>query len=199
VTFGLATPVPAVTIGQIAFEGRDPTILIRLAAEDGDDDMRRREAIALLGFFSLGGAALLWRNFASFWRADASEHVTRTMAAVVDLMVPGSDLPSASQLALHTRVMAMPELEPMIANGVSLLDKQAAAQGGANFLALGDAGRLSAADAAFAASEDARRFLLALRFHLMTAYYSDPVVKAAFAYTGPPQPDGFADFQDRPA
>jgi hypothetical protein len=87
----------------------------------------------------------------------------------------------------------------MIANGVSLLDKQAAAQGGANFLALGDAGRLSAADAAFAASEDARRFLLALRFHLMTAYYSDPVVKAAFAYTGPPQPDGFADFQDRPA
>jgi hypothetical protein len=142
---------------------------------------------------------LLWRNFASFWRADASEHVTRTMAAVVDLMVPGSDLPSASQLALHTRVMAMPELEPMIANGVSLLDKQAAAQGGANFLALGDAGRLSAADAAFAASEDARRFLLALRFHLMTAYYSDPVVKAAFAYTGPPQPDGFADFQDRPA
>jgi hypothetical protein len=33
----------------------------------------------------------------------------------------------------------------------------------------------------------------------MTAYYSEPVVKAAFAYTGPPQPDGFADFQDRPA
>jgi Gluconate 2-dehydrogenase subunit 3 len=161
--------------------------------------MRRRDAIALLGFVSLGGAALLWRNFASLWRADASEHVTKTMAAVVDLMVPGGELPSASQLGLHTRAMAMPELEPMIANGVSLLDKQAVAQGGADFLALGDAARLSAADAAFASSEDARRFLLAVRFHLMTAYYSEPAVKAAFAYTGPPQPDGFADFQDRPA
>jgi len=161
--------------------------------------MRRREAITLLGFFSLGGAAILWRNFASFWRPDASEHVTRTVAALVDLMVPGDGLPSASQLGLHTRVMAIPELKPLIANGVGLLDKQAVAQGGANFLALGESGRLSAADAAFASSESARRFLLALRFHLMTAYYSQPVVKAAFAYTGPPQPDGFADFQDRPA
>jgi Gluconate 2-dehydrogenase subunit 3 len=168
-------------------------------AKDGDGDVRRREAIALLGVFSLGGAAMLWRYLASFGRPDARENVTRTMAAVVDLMVPGGELPSASQLGLHTRVMAMPELELLIADGVSSLDKQAVAQGGANFLALAESGRLSAADAAFASSESARRFLLALRFQLMTAYYSEPVVKAAFAYTGPPQPDGFADFQDRPA
>jgi gluconate 2-dehydrogenase subunit 3-like protein len=161
--------------------------------------VRRREVIAVLGVFSLGGAAMLWRNFASFWRADASEHITKTMAAAVDLMIPGGELPSASQLGLHTRVMAMPELEPLIADGVSLLDKQAVAQGRASFLALGESGRLSAADAAFTSSESARHFLLTLRFHLMTAYYSEPVVKAAFAYTGPPQPDGFADFQDRPA
>ena len=162
--------------------------------------MRRREAITLLGlFFSPGGAATLWRNLASLWCPDAREHVTRTMAAVVDLMVPGGGLPSASQLGLHTQAMAMPELEPLIASGVDLLDKQAVAQNGANFLALGESERLSAADAAFASSESARRFLLALRFHLMTAYYSEPVVKAAFAYTGPPQPDGFPDFQDPPA
>jgi hypothetical protein len=29
-------------------------------------------------------------------------------------------------------------------------------------------------------------------------YYTEPVIKAAFPYTGPPQPDGFADFQDPP-
>ncbi len=44
-----------------------------------------------------------------------------------------------------------------------------------------------------------QQFLLALRYHLGTAYYSAPAIKAAFAYTGPPQPDGFADFQERPA
>jgi len=29
-------------------------------------------------------------------------------------------------------------------------------------------------------------------------YYSDATIKNAFAYAGPPQPDGFADFQERP-
>jgi hypothetical protein len=177
----------------------------RAAAETETGYMRRREAITLLGLtVSFGGAALLWRNVASRWRPDAwrpgaPEHVTRTMAAVADLMIPGGELPSASQLDLHTRAMAIPELEPLIADGVEVLDKQAVAQSGANFLALRESGRLSVADAAFASSESARRFLLALRFHLMTAYYAEPVVKAAFAYTGPPQPDGFADFQDPPA
>jgi len=162
--------------------------------------MRRREVIALLGLvFSLGGAATLWRNWVPFWRRDAREHLPRTMAAVADLMIPGGELPSASQLGLHARAMAMPELAPLIAEGVELLDKQAVVQGAANFLALGQPGRLSAADAAFASTERARRFLLALRFHLMTAYYSEPVIKAAFAYTGAPQPEGFPDFQDPPA
>jgi hypothetical protein len=34
---------------------------------------------------------------------------------------------------------------------------------------------------------------------LGTAYYSTPAIKSTFAYTGPPQPDGFADFQQRPS
>jgi hypothetical protein len=42
-------------------------------------------------------------------------------------------------------------------------------------------------------------FVLALRYHLGMAYYSAPAIKSAYAYTGPPQPDGFADFRERPA
>ena len=162
--------------------------------------MKRREVIALLGFFSLGGVAMLWRNLAPFWRGDASEHLVRTVAAVADLMIPGDGLPAASQLDLHTRILELPELKELMAGGISMLDKQAVAQGGANFVALGESARLAALDAAFASGgENAQRFLLALRFHLMTAYYSEAIVKAAFAYTGPPQPAGFVDFQDPPA
>ena len=47
--------------------------------------------------------------------------------------------------------------------------------------------------------EGVRPFVFALRQYLGLAYYSVPAVKKTFAYTGPPQPDGFADFQDRPA
>jgi len=161
--------------------------------------MKRRDIITLLGFLSLGGVAMLWRSLAPFWRADASEHLVRTVAAVADLMFPGDGLPAASELGLHTRILDLPEIRALAASGISLLDEQAVARGRTDFLALGESERVAALDAAFASGEHAQRFLLALRFHLMTAYYSEAVVKAAFAYTGPPQPDGFADFRDRPA
>jgi hypothetical protein len=60
--------------------------------------------------------------------------------------------------------------------------------------------RLAALDAAFASTEDGiQQFVLALRYHIGTAYYSQPAIKSTFPYTGPPQPDGFPDFQERPA
>lgn len=162
--------------------------------------MKRRDIITLLGFLSLGGVAMLWRNLTPLWRPDAGEHLARTVAAIADVMFPGDGLPAASELGLHTRILELPEIRALVASGISLLDGQALARGGADFLALDESGRLAALDAAFASGgENARRFLLALRFHLMTAYYSEPVVKATFAYTGPPQPEGFVDFQDPPA
>ena len=78
------------------------------------------------------------------------------------------------------------------------LDRHAASRGVANFLALDEAGRRAALDAAFA-SADIRSFVLVLREQIGLAYYSEPTIKKAFAYTGPPQPDGFADFQERPS
>ena len=67
-------------------------------------------------------------------------------------------------------------------------------------MALDEAGRVAALDAAFASADDGvRSFVLMLREQIGLAYYSEPAIKKAFAYTGPPQPDGFADFQDRPS
>ena len=44
--------------------------------------MKRRDVIALLGFLSLGGFAMLWRNIGSFWRPGPNEHIARTVAAL---------------------------------------------------------------------------------------------------------------------
>jgi hypothetical protein len=131
----------------------------------------------------------------------SGEPTARTMAAVADVMFPGVDgLPAASVLGLHDRVLTVPDLDVLIAKGVAWLDKFAAAQGAADFLGLDGPRRLAAVDAAFASADDGtRQFVFALRQHLGTAYYSAPAVKSKFAYTGPPQPDGFADFQERPA
>jgi len=35
--------------------------------------MKRREFISLLGLLSIGGAAALWRDLASFWRPSFNE------------------------------------------------------------------------------------------------------------------------------
>jgi hypothetical protein len=162
--------------------------------------MKRRHVLSLLGFFSVGGAAVAWRLVASFRGPDAREHVTRSIAAIAEIMFPGDGLAGAVALGLHHRVLAMPDLQAQIAKGVAWLDKRAASLGVSNFLALDEGGRLAALDAAFASQDDGiQPFVLTLRYHLGTAYYSTPAIKSAFAYTGPPQPDGFADFQQRPS
>ncbi len=171
--------------------------------------MRRRGFVALLGSIAFGGAAALWRGLAAFGKSVESgidnvtgpeTHLARTVAAVADAMFPGDGLPGAVELGLHSRILAMPDLADVIARGVAWLDAGAVRKGAADFTALDEAGRLAAIDAAFASGDDSiQRFVLALRSRLMTAYYAEPAVKAAFAYAGPPQPDGFADFQDPPA
>jgi len=162
--------------------------------------MKRRHVLALLGGLSLGGAAALWRLVTPWSRKDTGEHSARSVAALADLMFPGEGLPRATEVGAHRRVLAMPELQDLIAKGVAWLDKRAALEGAADFLGLDEARRLALVDAAFASREEGiQPFVLALRFHLGTAYYSAPAIKSAFAYAGPPQPEGFPDFQERPA
>lgn len=158
--------------------------------------MRRRSVMALLASIALGGGAVLRRALAAL----GPHAVEPTMATIADTMFPGGDgLPGASQLRLHERVLAIPDLQASIGKGIAWLDKYAEGRGATAFAALDEAGRLAALDAAFASNEDGiRPFVFDLRGHLGQLYYSDATIKKAFAYTGPPQPDGFADFQERP-
>lgn len=161
--------------------------------------MKRRHVLALLGFFSFG-AAEARRLVSLIDRPDAREHITHSIAAIADIMFSGEGLARAASLGIHYRVLAMPGLQAQIAKGVAWLDNRAASLGVADFLALDEGGRAAALDAAFASHDEGiQPFLLSLRYHLGTAYYSEPAIRSAFAYTGPPQPDGFPDFQQRPA
>jgi hypothetical protein len=59
--------------------------------------MKRRHFLALLGFFSLLGANAFWRPLRPSWGAEATEeHLTRSVAALADVMFPGDGLPKAS-------------------------------------------------------------------------------------------------------
>jgi hypothetical protein len=161
--------------------------------------MKRREFIALLGLLSLGGGVALWSNLASFWRPRFNKHTAQTVTAVADLMFPGDGLPGATELGIHNRIVAMSDLHPLMTDGVDWLDRHATQQGAPNFLALDEGAKLAVVKAAYASEDVApSQFIIKLRFYAGLAYYSEPVIKSAFPYNGPPQPDGFADFQDPP-
>jgi len=161
--------------------------------------MRRRDFLAIFGLALLGGAAALWRNLPSFWRPPFDEHSAQTVKAVTALMFPGDGLPGATELGIHNRIVALSELRPLLADGVDWLDRRAKSRGVSDFLALDETAQAAAIDEAFASEDDAaNEFAVLLRFYGGLNYYSEPVVKAAFPYTGPPQPEGFADFQDPP-
>jgi hypothetical protein len=162
--------------------------------------MKRRKFIALLGALSLGGAVALWRNLGSFGRPRPSAHIAETVKTVTEILFPGDGLPGATELGIHNRIIAMTSLQALMADGVVWLDARAVRQGAPNFLALDEVGKQAAIEEAFKSSDNgAREFVYTIRFHAGLAYYSEPVVEAAFPYTGPPQPDGFADFQNPPA
>jgi gluconate 2-dehydrogenase subunit 3-like protein len=162
--------------------------------------MRRRDFIAVLGLALFGGAATLWRNLGSFWQPRFNEHTAYTVKVVTDLMFPGDGgLPGATELKIHDRIIAMSDLHETMAYGVSWLDSWARTNGASDFLGLDENAKSAAIDAAFASEiEDARVFALTLRYHGVLNYYSEPQIKTAFPYTGPPQPEGFLDFQDPP-
>jgi hypothetical protein len=160
---------------------------------------RRGVLLALLGLPLLGGVAILWRSLPSLWGPRFDERAGKTLVAVIDLMFPGDGLPGAVSLGIPSSLAAMSDFPPMIAAGAAWLDAWALRQGAPDFMALDETGKQRALEAAsISKNDDASQFVYLIRYHAGLRYYSDPVIKSAFAYTGPPQPKGFPDFTNAP-
>jgi hypothetical protein len=161
--------------------------------------MRTRRAflIAILGLPLLGGAAMLWGNLASI--LGLRRRTGRALTAIVDLMFPGDAAPSAVSLGIADAIKEMSDLQTLIPNGVAWLDDWAVRQGALDFLSLDEIGKQHAVEAALASDDDlASQFIRLIRLRAGLIYYSEPAIKAAFPYTGPPQPNGFGDFAGPP-
>jgi hypothetical protein len=161
--------------------------------------MRTRRAflIAILGLPLLGGGAMLWRNFASI--LGLRRRTGQAVTAIVDLMFPGEAAPSAVSLGIHDTIKEMSDLQSLIPDGVAWLDRWAVGQGAPDFMSLDQIGKQDALEAALASDDDiGSQFVRLVRFRAGLIYYSEPAIKAAFRYTGPPQPNGFGDFAGPP-
>ncbi|MGZ9092600.1 MAG: gluconate 2-dehydrogenase subunit 3 family protein, partial [Rhodoplanes sp.] len=141
------------------------------------------------------------RTFAARREPRSDAHVERTIAAVIDCMLPGGELPGALALGIDRHIAAATdsELKRSFIEGVAWLDQRARAKGIMTFLKLDEAGRETVLQAALRSdAEGAFAIVRTLRNLAFTLYYTDPAIMAAFAYSGPPQPDGFPDFQEAP-
>lgn len=127
-------------------------------------------------------------------------HVRLTIKSIVDHMLPGGELPSAQALDITRRIASTDDrdLKRSFAEGIAWLDGRAQMAGALNFRALDEAGKEAMLQAALASADGAGTFVSELRTLAFTHYFTHPTVMAAFAYSGPPQPAGFPDFQEAP-
>ncbi len=160
--------------------------------------------LALVSGIAVSG----FRAFAARRRPRFDAHAERTISAVIDRMLPADELPGAVALGIDRRIAAMAEIPPreelselhmIFAMGVAWLDVRARAEGASEFLKLNAAGQEAVLQAATTSNaEGAAAIVRTLRDRAFALYYTDPVIVAAFAYAGPPQPEGFPDFQEAP-
>lgn len=165
--------------------------------------LSRRVFLGALARLSLAGGVVManCRAFAARRQPRAPADIPLTLSAVIDHMLPADELPGALALGIDGQVVlaADPDLKRDVTPGVAWLDAQARAAGAARFVHLDKAAREAVLQAALASeAHQVAAFVRGLRTRAFTHYYTHPTVMAAFAYTGPPQPEGFPDFQEPP-
>jgi len=163
--------------------------------------MFRRELFRrVTGFVLLGSADLLLRRPGATAR---DLDVGGTVGAIVDHLVPAADLPGAVALGIDRQILAAadadPELSALLLNGIRWFDAAAREFRAVNFSELTAAEQRSLLERAERNGDsDGASLFASLRQRTMLLYYAHPRILAAFRYAGPPQPDGFPDFEQPP-
>lgn len=152
----------------------------------------------------LPGVALLTRPGIS--AAGTPEGDTATITAYLDTLIPEDRLsPSASGVGIdaviHRHIEADAERAGFVAQGCKWLDEQARQQGGDNFAAMPGEARELIVTTMASAPRDAgpRMFFEMMRSNAMRLYYASPESWPSLGFDGPPQFDGFPDFDQSPA
>jgi len=151
--------------------------------------------------------AVMWA-LTRLFPVHASEQVTSqvtdaTLGAWLDTLIPADETPSATQLGVDRMMLAVERRDPdyriVLDFGRKWLDKQARAQGAADFAALDatDRGAI-AARAAAAGDSPEYYFFLSTRDEAFAFYYQQPESWPGLGYGGPPQPLGYMDYMRKP-
>lgn len=164
-------------------------------------NLSRRKLLTALAGVPLIGSMAGWarRSYAALRPRSTNAHVASTVTSIVNRLIPADEQPGAVALKIDQRVIVKPELRLLLPAGVSWLDAYARRHGAADFRGLDEAGQLAAMTSGWAAQNtEIEQMLSTLWFHSATLYYSEPMVQQAYAYSGAPQPAGFADFRLAP-
>ncbi len=151
------------------------------------------------------GLTWLAATMGAIWRGrNACAADQRTLDAYLDTLIPAdAEGPGALQLGVPERLSAIAaadgDYSGLIEQLVRWLDERAQALGEVGFADLDGEARetiVRAAESA-AAGSPARRAFARTRQDAFAAFYGDPRAWPGIGYRGPPQPEGFPDY-DRP-
>lgn len=125
--------------------------------------------------------------------AEIPPQQTRALACLLDTLVPPSPergLPGAGEIGLGARILQKaPELQPLLAAGLSALDDLARGRGAPDFAALSPSDRADLLNEVVSAQP---AFLPGVLFHTYTGYYQHPRVLAGLGLEPrPPHPQGY--------
>ena len=125
--------------------------------------------------------------------------------AFLNTLIPADETPAASDLGIDHAIRAdaarQPGLHRLIAAGCRWLDGQATRQGVSGFalLPMSDREAIVAVAARARPGSVPRAFFDVVRDRAMTAYYARPESWGPLGLAGPPQPNGYPDFDKPPA
>ena len=165
--------------------------------------LSRRELLRLtLGAGLLAASGYLFKDI--FLPSDLSRNEEKTLAALLDTLIPDDDFPGALRLGVPEKIQEKArgdrQYRRLIKQGCSWIDRQAGRLCSARFAEIGEKERDRILASAMESDADSlqRIFFQRVRADAFSYYYSHPDTWQPLGYGGPPQPDGFPDYYAAP-
>ena len=163
--------------------------------------MKRREFIGCwFGFFSFAG---LPKAFASEQIKIVDSEYTATFSALIDVLLPGDETPSGSDLGVDRKVLeygrTVSNYSKLIQLGCYWLNLKSKALYKAKFIQLSDAQQIKVVTLLESSPQGniEQQFFERVLSDAFRFYYSEPASWSLFALNGSPQPMGYPDYSQK--